>query len=216
MAKIILSCGFSSILCQFLRKSTIKKGQRLVQHIFDVTETRYEEKNDTVISGKCVRQASIHKAPYNVELILDQTRTVSSALCSCIAGVQGMCKHAAALIQFVNSERIESQTDTSCKWQAPTSKGRSLYPKGETIDKILRNPSPTEQLKFQGPSKEQIQDQTALLEKFGLKNSTTYKMTTAPIVHPEPNIVPDDLSEWVARLFEPNGNYILIYQLISV
>ena len=179
-----------------------------MQHIFDVKETQFEGKNDTSISGKCVRQASIHKAPYNIELILDQTRTVSSALCSCIAGIQGMCKHAAALMHFINTERNETKTDTSCKWQAPTSKGRSLYPKGETIEKILQNPTPTEQLTFQGPSKEQIQDQIVLLEKSGLTNSSMYKMLTAPIIQLEPNIVPEDLPEWVEKLFEPNGKFL--------
>ncbi len=42
---------------------------------------------------------------------------------------------------FINSERLESQTSTTCQWQAPSKVARSLYPKGllNKIKKIQSN-----------------------------------------------------------------------------
>jgi hypothetical protein len=35
--------------------------------------------------------------------------------------------------QFINEERLESQTSESCQWQAPSKFARTLYPKGESF-----------------------------------------------------------------------------------
>lgn len=209
-SKIILSCGFSPIHCNFLRKSALKKGGRLIQHVFDVVETRDKEKNTINISGKCVRQASINKAPYKIELELNNQRTVISALCQCIAGVQGNCKHSGALIAFVNQERTESKTDLQCQWQAPTLKGKSLYPKGQTLDSIIKNPKPTAPLSFKGPTENQIQDQIALMVKNGMTNSMMYKMLTAKPITPAGTNSKINLPEWVSEIFEPKGTNSMV------
>jgi hypothetical protein len=160
-------------MCLFLRKSTKKKGEALVQHVFNVTETRSSDKIS--IEAQCVRQASVTKVPYKIELILDTTRTVTSALCSCVSGTQGRCKHTAAVITFVNSEREESKTDKQCSWQAPSSRGKSLYPKGETIDSIFFNSSGTDKLDFRSPSNEEIKEQIKLMEQNNVTNSMLYR-----------------------------------------
>ena len=89
--KIILHCSFSQIFCDFFRKSTKAKGQKLVGHVFDVTETRSncETQIKTEINAKCIRQASVTKLPYMIEILLDDDRRITSAICSCIAGIQG-------------------------------------------------------------------------------------------------------------------------------
>ena len=172
-SKIILNCGFSPISCLFLRKSTKKKGDALVQHVFNVAETRSIE--EISITAQCVRQASVTKSPYKIELILHISRNVTSALCSCVSGTQGRCKHTAAVISFVNLEREESQTDKQCTWQAPSSRGKSLYPKGETIDNIFLNSSGTAKLDFKGPSDTEIRAQIKLMEENNATNSMLYR-----------------------------------------
>ena len=174
MASVSFSCGFSPVSCNFFRKSTQKKGEALLKHIFNVKETHSNLKEEILISGKCVRQASVSKQPYNFELTLDKTRNVTSALCSCVAGVQGKCKHLAAAVAYVNSEREESPTDRQCSWQNPSSRGKYLYPKGETIDNILQTPFPTPKLEFSEPNQEEIIQQIALMEKHNLKSSMLY------------------------------------------
>ena len=218
---ITISCGFSPVFCNFFRKSTFKKGKALVPHVFNVSETRSKQGKEIVISGKCVRQASVSKAPYNVELSLDETRNVTSALCSCAAGTQGQCKHTAAVVSFINIEREESQTDKHCNWKTPSSRGKSLYPKGETIDNILNNPVPTPKLNFLGPSQNEIQQQIELLEQNSLTSSMLYKVLTAKQIAPVPLPETQDFPEWLQRIFTHSGTVFIkqyfgsIYILVS-
>lgn len=76
--------GFEQIFATCFMKSTLRKGRKIVPHIFNVEEVRTG--NETVIQGRCVRQASISKDTYRVELSLDVTRKIISGYCSCVSG----------------------------------------------------------------------------------------------------------------------------------
>ena len=94
----------------------------------------------TIIAGKCTPQASINKEPYSIEITIDNTRKVVGGRCNCVSGINGQCKHTAALITSVNLERTDSCTDTAQQWQKPSKHRQSLYPKGETIQSLYSLP----------------------------------------------------------------------------
>lgn len=84
MSSVVLRTGFSTISATCFRKSTLKKGKKLLRHIFNVEEVQSNSEN--IIHGFCVRQASISKDPYKVELQLNGEREVIGGRCSCISG----------------------------------------------------------------------------------------------------------------------------------
>ena len=57
---VVLKTGFKTIICDFLRDSTVDKGKNLSEskHVFDVQEC------DGEITGKVIRQMSVNAAPY--------------------------------------------------------------------------------------------------------------------------------------------------------
>ncbi len=80
---VVLNCGFSQINCGFFRPSSEKKGKLLKSHVFEVSEI---QGSSVLVKAKCVRQASVNRPPYNIELELDDTRNILSAHCTCISG----------------------------------------------------------------------------------------------------------------------------------
>jgi hypothetical protein len=82
--EIKIRTGFGQIFESCFLQSTLRKGRKIVSHIFNVEEVKTA--NETVIRGRCVRQASISKETYKVEVNLDITRKIIGGYCSCIAG----------------------------------------------------------------------------------------------------------------------------------
>jgi len=81
---IVLKTGFQEIFATVFRTSTLKKGKKLVSHVFNVEE--HHSLNKVVIIGSCLRQASVTKLPYKVELEVDRDRSLVGGYCSCISG----------------------------------------------------------------------------------------------------------------------------------
>ena len=94
-----IQVGFNSVQYDNLnlRDSVLKKGQELCTagHIFNVTEIQKPNVPST-INGRCVRQTSINLDPYHVSIDLDFDRNITNAMCKCIAGISGQCKHVAS------------------------------------------------------------------------------------------------------------------------
>ena len=136
--QITLQCGFEAIMIpdNYFRKDPLSKGKELVAHIFNVQE---QESNSSIeIAGRCIRTTSLNEPPYVIYLLVDPAmRLLQGGHCNCTAGTDATCKHAAALCQFINSERQEACTDQSQKWSTPSAKLLSLYPKGETIEEMI-------------------------------------------------------------------------------
>ena len=130
--RVTLTFGFAKINHPEQRASLKDKGKGLEKagHIFNVREHRVEGK-PTEITAHILRTTSVNNPPYCVVLTLDENRTVTSPSCSCQAGFDGKCKHVSAVVEFVNSERHEGQTDELGTWYAPSSRGKALYPKGK-------------------------------------------------------------------------------------
>ena len=173
--------GFSAVKTnpEYHRDSTKEKGQKLVEsgHVFDVKEVR---ENDSIeIIGFCVKETSIRDHPYRIVLSLDQQRIVQDSRCQCISGQNGDCKHTAALIYFVNSERQESQTDQQCQWRKPSQYGQKLYSKGKTFDEIFNLSQP--KCSFKPPSKSEQDSHLELLKKHGDSGSMMFQMLTAKV-----------------------------------
>jgi len=120
--KLVLYCGFQPITFdeKHLRDSTKKKGRDLVvaQHAFNVHEIC--ERGIVSIVGLCLPETNVRNKPYHICLDLDSARKVKDGKCSCIAGITATCKHAAALLHFVNNERTNSCTDREMVWSAPS------------------------------------------------------------------------------------------------
>ena len=126
--RITICGGFAKVCGQTLRPEVQKKGEEMLRHIGNVRE--HQRQNQNIIVGECIREMSITKQPYNVELTLNSDREVVDSRCSCVSGVSGICKHASALVLYVNSERSAGCTDESAKWKKPSEKIKHLYPKG--------------------------------------------------------------------------------------
>ena len=128
--------GFDTITATHFRKETLKKGKDLIQHLFNIEEIRSNGKIE--IQALVVRAASIKEKPYTIQIEVDSTsRSFLDGRCTCIAGISANCKHAAALLHFINNERSQGCTDEYQKWKAPSKKLQDLYPKGETIEKLF-------------------------------------------------------------------------------
>ncbi len=183
--------GFEAIDGLEFRKAIAEKGHDMVQHIFNVKEVRKFSDDGQVleisISGQCIREMSLSKDPWNVIFELTSDRHVILARCSCTAGIDGMCKHTAALFKFVNLERSEGCTDDKQGWSKPTKKLNDLYPKGESIQKLFFQKSP-EKRDFSGTSFDHDRV-IKLMEKHSLQNCSVYKTLTAKA--PEQENVPE-------------------------
>ena len=143
MSTYKITIGFSTITHSTIdfNPANIVKGKELNRsdHIFNVMET-HRAGFPTNITGKCVPEMSIRSVPYDITIIIDTSRKVISAKCSCKAGSGGQCKHTSGLIFYVNSERDESKTDQDQTFNRPSRKSEILYPKGEETEKIFNIP----------------------------------------------------------------------------
>jgi hypothetical protein len=168
--------GFDTITATHFRKETMKKGKDLIQHLFNVEEIRSNGKIE--IQASIVRAASIKEKPYTIQIEIDNSsRTFLDGRCTCIAGISANCKHAAALLHFINNERSQGCTDENQKWKAPSKKLQDLYPKGETIEKLFLGKVTPNSTSL--PSNEALFKLASEMERFGLKNSALYKSLTA-------------------------------------
>ncbi len=178
---IILAGGFQEIFIDedYFQPANKKRGCEIVQggHLHNVREHRME--GQIFVRGECLPEMKIKKQDYRIEFQIDPaTRKISDARCSCVAGISAKCKHGAALFQFVNEERSEGKTDESQSWQGPSKRAQSLYPKGETVQKLFgaqERSRPT----FK-KSKEECASLAKEMEQFGLTHSCLYKSLTVP------------------------------------
>ncbi|KAG0430110.1 hypothetical protein HPB47_022990, partial [Ixodes persulcatus] len=70
------------------------KGEKLRQHVFSVEEIIDGSTNK--VKAKCVSQVR-QNVVYDITLQLSTSpRAISTASCTCRAGVEGRCKHCAA------------------------------------------------------------------------------------------------------------------------
>lgn len=139
--ELTLTCGFSEISGLSFRKDIQRKGQEIQPHIFNVREVR--KNGEIEIFAHCVPETSITKSPYIINFVIcPKSRKVMSAICSCVAGGEGMCKHSAGVYYNVNSERTEGCTDKEQGWQKPSERHKKVYPKGEPIQRTFFNRDP--------------------------------------------------------------------------
>jgi hypothetical protein len=179
--KIVLSSGFPEIKTDFFRKPMIEHGQKLVNadHVFSVTEEKVAEVS--TIYGSCVPQTNVRKIPYRIELRLDANRNVCGGNCTCVAGAGVTCKHSAALVCFINSERDESKTAKACEWAKPSQKKLNLYPKGRSVDDIINNPRPVSPPNFRPLSDEAKAEMLAFHMEVDETDSMMFKTLTATV-----------------------------------
>lgn len=173
--EIILEGGFEPIKSPDFRPNVQKEGKAILDHIFNVTETRRGDK--ITITAKCLRSTSINESPYILDFELDQNRNITSSHCSCVAGISATCRHSWALIHVINHERSEGCTDAGMKWKNPLNKRQHLYPKGETLQSLfhlepVNRPNPQH-------DKAKMKSLAETFEKFGLQNSSLYKSATS-------------------------------------
>ncbi|XP_015124905.1 uncharacterized protein LOC107046728 [Diachasma alloeum] len=132
----IIKFGFVDIHENFLTNSAKANGKNLVEggHLSHVIEVQKRVLGSTVsaITAKVIPQTSVKKSQYDVKLQLDSVRNVTSAVCSCPAGLGGGCKHLAATIYYVNSNHSSAtKTDSLQRWGIPSA--REKYKKGCTV-----------------------------------------------------------------------------------
>lgn len=174
---IILSTGFQAITEDFLRPDSIAKGKQMVEHLSEVREERKGGKIN--IMARCIREMSIREDPYFIDLDIHPTsRRVIHARCSCVSGVSGLCKHTAALVQYINTQREASCTSGPPTWLKPKSRAQQLYPKGEKVEDLIGSKK-TEMPTFK-EDPERLECLASELEHFGLTSSSLYKMITKP------------------------------------
>ncbi len=192
MPRKILHTGFSQIFVgdDHFRSSTLKKGQDLLaaQHVGNVREI--QEPHHVTVTGECLPETSINNRPYALHLEMESTRNVTALHCECTAGVTGTCKHAAALVLFINKERCEGCTDKAQQWKVPSRKKQELYPKGKTIEEI-EGQTPLLPCTFSA-SEEHRKKLVEDMAKFGMTNAALYKSLTAQPREEEEEQPPSD------------------------
>ncbi|XP_067142194.1 uncharacterized protein [Centruroides vittatus] len=137
-------CGFDSISTETLRKSNLKKGEKLFKcgHVSKLREISLDQNTDpnvnrdSTITGEVVPQISVSKKPYHVEIKLNKKRKIVDSHCQCQAGM-GQCKHKAALIFAVNEESCESRTSEPQEWGKPSTALQQKYKKGHTLAQLF-------------------------------------------------------------------------------
>ena len=140
MSATIISTGFSTILYSHFgfTAAKLRNGEELVrsQHVSFVQECR-RAGFPPEVTGRCLPQTNISKNMYEIKIVLDSKRKILRATCTCTAGQDGLCKHVASVICFVNEEREETKTSKPCSFNQPSQYGKNRYPKGQTAEKLF-------------------------------------------------------------------------------
>ena len=204
MSHQILKTGFAEIYCDKFRKSNLQNGKDMLPHVYNVEE--YRNEGAVEIHGCCLKQMKVSGTNnfYRVELSLDAERNVISMHCQCVPGISGLCKHAAALYLYVNTERQETRTDTACSWKKPSARGNELYPKGKKVQDLVKtepvaSPVPVED------AKKDLEKHFSLLVENGLNNSMIFKVLSADGENSNDDseqmcLIPEEVIE---KIFEP-------------
>ena len=171
-------------------------------HLFNVFE---EQKGNSVITARILRETSVTEEPYFIRFEIDETRRVTKAYCSCVAGGQGGCKHSAALFLYINTERTEGKTDWKQGWTAPSKKLQETYPKGQTLQQIFGEKGPTQRRVVVQKSQddENLVSLAKKLEKCGLTSSSLYKSLTIQTSDIEDEVMAEipDFPDDIIKLF---------------
>ncbi|XP_037508731.2 uncharacterized protein LOC119385345 [Rhipicephalus sanguineus] len=136
---VVKRAGFKNVnSAGFFKPSNEEKGLKLCRsrHVFDVTEEITV--GQSILKARCVRQANVNQEAYAVIIELDATRLITRAHCNCRGGVEGHCKHAAAVVAFVNSEESVTKTSQPNKWKSPSNKQLKLYTKGVPFKEMFQ------------------------------------------------------------------------------
>ena len=107
---VIQNGGFSKMSDLQFRDSVFKKGKDILDNLFNVQENKKCDRSG-FITAKIFRTTSIRSNPYSLHFDLDNQRKVTDSRYSCVAGVNAICKHGAALYYYINNERSEGKTD---------------------------------------------------------------------------------------------------------
>ena len=179
---IIIEAGFSSIDVEgVFREETLRKGSEIRTHVREIRERR--SAGQVTITGMCIPQTKLRDKPHSLWIEIDpQTRKWIDGHCRCKAGegtsTIGKCKHIAALVLEINSERTEGCTDTPQRWKQTTVSNQlcTLYPKGKCIEELYLG-TYTPQMP-ERPNEDTLMDLATKLASFGLTNSSLFKTLT--------------------------------------
>ena len=207
MSVIVVKTGFQEITVPegLLKKADEIRGKRNAPHVDDLKETIYS--TYSLIEASVMPEMNIRKSPYKVRINVNNQRLITEANCSCVCGITGSCKHTAAVIYMVNTERDTTKTDKECTFNKPSVKNdkSERYAKAKKIKELYPLKTPASPPTFQEPSEEEKASYLALLEECGDNYSHYYHLLTAEKKAPPP--VPD-LEPDVQSLF-PNGQGIV-------
>ena len=199
--------GFSEIQWNNLnlRQEQVKNAISLVEsgHIFNVIEKRISDERSE-ITANCIRQASVMDRAFSLSLQIDNERTIIPGSVTCVPcpfGACGDCKHALALMLYVNTERDETKTDQECAWLDPSKAGKKRYPRGQELEIIAKVPEKFRcpEVSFESPSDEIKKMQADSMEKHGNIESPLYKLCKKRRAKPAPVIKKNTLPEWVRK-----------------
>lgn len=124
------------------------------------------------------------------------------AVCDCIAGKGGLCKHIAALVYFINNEDGHSKTSEPQAWGKP-SKMKTKYSKGKRMEELFP------------PQKEKTRDDELHVEEIGLPNIACPLSDYLTSEREDHTRITEDQREATRTVEEPNKelshviNYIL-------
>ena len=203
-----IACGFEEVLFDHypFRDEQINKGTDLVEadHIFNVREKIIEGK-ETEICCHCIPQAKVMDPAYFLFIKLDIERRVKSVACNCGFGGNADCKHAYALLLYINTERDDSKTSENCTWKDPSKAGKKRYPKGQRLE-VIANIHPKYHrppVLFERPSDEDCKKQLEIMEAVGNTETPVYKLLKMKLTPETPEPEPQ-LPDWVKEeAFKP-------------
>ncbi|KAM7282140.1 hypothetical protein ISCGN_002290 [Ixodes scapularis] len=80
---------------------------------------------------------------------LDNSRRIVEAHCTCRGGTCGQCKHAAAVVAYVNKEDTSTKTSITNVWKRPSAKQLGIYNKGVPFSEMYTPKLPDGKLRGQ-------------------------------------------------------------------
>ena len=198
-------------------KAQLDHGKQLLKanHLFNIKEIRQEGKS-VQITAYCVPETKIAEV-YNLFFILDENRKVIKHECHPCSFGSYACKHKAALAQFINTHRMETQTDNQCEWLKPSNYRLKLYPKGESLEKIENLPEKKccPKLSFEMNEDTEKDYLANLMKKHGVTKTPLFKIVSQKLPPKTSDSNSNELPSWMKdEIFKETEDKDVPYRVI--
>lgn len=197
---ITLRTGFEKITYSLKFNPQSQNRGRKVDDAGHVRQVEELRKNGLsyLIRGKVVRQMSVSKEEYVVQLHLDNKRAVTNVHCTCVYNQSKICKHVTPLIHFINSSESISKTNNEQSWGIPSSKefSKKKYSKGRYFEQMR---PPNKRPRASSPITCDLFDPSTLNGPFSLPNPSHLRTVAIQMQRDKAEVAEEVAERYAAR-----------------